>query len=121
MSDESGRDEIYLTRFPTGGGKWQVSVNGGVSPLWSRKSGELIFRNGDDLMVVSVEVKPSLTLGSPQKMFSGGATGVALSPGRRYDVTPDGKRILAVQRVGETNVEAGITVVENWLGEFNRK
>jgi len=118
ISDESGRDEIYLTRFPAGGGKWQVSIDGGVIPVWARKSGELFFRNGTDLMVVSVTDRPSLTLGSPRKLFSGPAAGLMLTPGRRFDVAPDGQRILAVQGVGEPAAETGITVVENWLAEF---
>jgi dipeptidyl aminopeptidase/acylaminoacyl peptidase len=117
ISDESGRDEIYLTRFPSGGGKWQVSIDGGVVPVWARKSGELFFRNGNDLMVVDVTVRPSLTLGSPRKLFSGTAAGLMLTPGRRFDVAPDGQRILAIQGVGEQTAEAGITLVENWIAE----
>jgi Tol biopolymer transport system component len=35
-SDESKRDEIYVQSFPTPGGKWQVSTNGGERSVWSR-------------------------------------------------------------------------------------
>ena len=36
MSNESGRDEIYVRPFPGPGGKWQVSSAGGQGPTWSR-------------------------------------------------------------------------------------
>jgi Tol biopolymer transport system component len=121
MSDESGRPEIYLTRFPAGGGKWQVSVDGGMTPVWARKSGELFFRNTDGLMVVPVATQPALTLGQPKELFNAGAAKILLGPGRRYDVDPEGRRILAVQSVGGAEVETGITIVENWLGPFGKK
>ena len=37
LSNESGRDEIYAQAFPdVTAGRWQVSTNGGRTPLWSR-------------------------------------------------------------------------------------
>jgi eukaryotic-like serine/threonine-protein kinase len=34
VSDESGQQEIYITSFPEGKGKWKVSSNGGAYPSW---------------------------------------------------------------------------------------
>src|SRR5258708_7370243 len=34
QSDETKRNEIYVTTFPQPGGKWQVSTNGGSAPVW---------------------------------------------------------------------------------------
>jgi Tol biopolymer transport system component len=36
QSSDSGRAEIYLTRFPNAGPKYQVSLGGGVMPVWSK-------------------------------------------------------------------------------------
>ena len=33
-SDESGQPEVFVQRFPTGGGKLQLSVSGGSEPRW---------------------------------------------------------------------------------------
>ena len=42
VSDESGRDEVYVRPFPeVDKGKWQVSTSGGVYPLWSPDGREL--------------------------------------------------------------------------------
>jgi len=120
ISDESGREEIYLTRFPAGGGKWQVSTDGGVAPQWVAQTGELLFRNNDTLMAVSVTTQPVLTLGQPHELFNGVAEKLLLTPFRRFDADHAGKRVLAVQGVGEQTVETGITLVENWLAEFNK-
>jgi len=121
ISDESGRDEIYLTRFPNGGGKWQVSVDGGVGPVWVKKTGELLFRNGDAIMIVPVATQPALTLGQPRELYNAGASKLLVAPGKKFDPDPAGGRILAVQGVGELTVEAGITVVENWFAESSKR
>ena len=46
LSDESGRSEVYVRPFPQGGGKWQISANGGRSHLWSRDGKELFYVEG---------------------------------------------------------------------------
>ena len=35
VSNETGRDEIYVQAFPGLGGKRQISTDGGTEPLWS--------------------------------------------------------------------------------------
>ena len=120
-SDESGRSEIYLKKFPGGEGKWQVSVDGGRYPRWSRTSGELFFRNEDTLMVVEVSTEPSVMLGTPRELFSGRPNGLLFQPARRYDVAADGQRFVMVQQVGESVEAPGITVVENWFAEFDER
>ena len=44
---------VYVRTFPGADGKWQVSTGGGDSPVWSRKSQELFFRNSNGIMVAS--------------------------------------------------------------------
>ena len=58
-SSESGRFEVYLTRFPpTGAGeRLQVSANGGVQPQWNRNGRELFFLTPEGtLMAVDVQL-----------------------------------------------------------------
>jgi Tol biopolymer transport system component len=43
-SNESGRSEIYVRRFPGPGGKWQVSTAGGADPHWSADGKEITYR-----------------------------------------------------------------------------
>jgi len=117
VSDESGREEVYLKRFPSGDGKWQASVNGGTWPVWSRDGGELIYRWQDTMMAVSVKTEPSLTLGTPEELFSVDRTRVRLRP-RRFDVAPDRQRLMAVQSLEDDSDQASIQVILNWSAEF---
>ncbi|NIM01192.1 MAG: hypothetical protein GTN89_10185 [Acidobacteria bacterium] len=71
QSDESGRDEVYLKRFPSGEGKWQVSVDGGAVPRWSPTGTELFWHGpGGNLMAVDFEAVPELKLGVPHLLFN---------------------------------------------------
>jgi Tol biopolymer transport system component len=117
VSDESGREEIYLKRFPSGDGKWQASVNGGVWPVWSRDGGELIYRLNYRMKAVSVKTEPALTLGTPQELFSANDSRLRVRP-RRYDVVPGGQRLIGVQSLEEDADQAGIKVILNWFAEF---
>ena len=66
-SDESGKREVYLTRFPSGEGKWQVSVNGGTFPVWSPVGGEMFYLDGTLVKQVDVTLDPSPRLGRPAR------------------------------------------------------
>ena len=58
MSDESKRNEVYVQTFPTPGGQWQISTNGGSNPVWSRDSKELFYIAPDrKMMAVDANLK----------------------------------------------------------------
>ncbi len=116
-SEESGRTEVYVKRFPGGDGKWQVSVEGGNFPIWSRAGDELIYRQDDLLMAVPVETKPVFKLGTPVRLFEARESRLSLRP-RGYDVSPDGQRFIGVQNLEQKADEASIIVVLNWFEEF---
>ncbi len=54
-SDESGKDEVYVTAFPGPGGKWQISSGGGSSPSWSADGKQLYYASGDKLMLAPIQ------------------------------------------------------------------
>ena len=66
VSDESGRTELYVTRYPEGSPKWQISSGGvfvsGASLLntWWSAPGEITYA-GSDRRVSVVPVKPEST------------------------------------------------------------
>ncbi len=126
-SDETGRSEIYVKRFPEADGKWQVSVGGGEQPRWSPRGDELFFVRGESLWSVTVATSPastsptatdsarsSLSLSVPQKLFTS-ASGILLMAG--YQPSGDANRFLTVRETSEGGTTA-ITVVENWFAEF---
>jgi len=121
VSDESGRNEIYVQPYPGPGGKWQISTEGGSEPAWNPKGRELFYRNGDKMMAVDIATQPSFGAGKPRMLFQGQyvPTPVTLS---NYDVSPDGQRFLmlkASEQAGAAPMQ--INVVLNWFEELKQK
>src|SRR5262249_6998124 len=70
VSDESGRNEVYVQSFPRGGGKRLVSTGGGSSPRWRRDGRELFYYAGDGkLMAAPVRSGESFEIGSVVSLF----------------------------------------------------
>jgi len=113
VSDESGRNEIYVREFPSGQGTKLISMRGGTAPRWSAKGDELFFVADDTLMAVSVKLVPRFSAGLPQALFKAAKAGVDGSQGFGYDVAADGRRFVVVQTL--TRPERRAVVVENWL------
>ncbi len=113
-SDESGRQEVYVSTFPDHRGKWQVSTNGGQGPGW-RKDGKELFYGSLDQKLMAVEVKAGATfeVGTPVPLFKMDLTTSA-------DISSDGKRIIAVNREVATK-QVPITIVTNWTADLSRK
>ena len=113
VSDESGRQEIFIQDFPAKGAKFQVSVVGGIEPRWRRDGRELYFVAGDGrMMAVDVEKAPTFRLGVPKPLFQTRLNMLGV-PSRRYGVSADGQRFLMNVPVGADAV-APITVIMNW-------
>ncbi len=72
MSDESGRDEVYVRPFPNvDDGKWQVSLTGGGQPLWARSGREIFYRSAaNQMMVAQVSASPRFSVANRHVLFS---------------------------------------------------
>ena len=121
-SDESGRAEVYVQSFPELTGKWQISANGGVEPVWSNDGDEIFYRTSTDMMVVGVQTEPEFSSGTPRVLFQ---TNFFVDPiTRTYEVSPDGQRFLVVKEVDRNTPNASfrteLLVVENWFEELKR-
>jgi eukaryotic-like serine/threonine-protein kinase len=118
QNNESSRMEIYITAFPGGGAKWQVSSNGGAGARWRRDGKELFFLDPTDNLV-AVDVNSSgkaVQLGVPHTLFPAVAIQRQQGP---YDVTADGKKFL----INSSNVKEGsepVTLLQNWTAEVKK-
>ncbi len=124
-SNQSGRNEIYVTPYPGLGPKIQISIDGGISPAWAPNGRELFFRRLPDskgrapMMAVDIATEPEFSVGIARELFTGDFG--AASPIRGYDITPDGKKFLMV-KVGPRPVEpvTHLHVTLNWFEELKR-
>jgi Tol biopolymer transport system component len=107
ISGVSGSPEVFVGPV-SGGGRWQVSTNGGQRPLWSADGKAIFYRAGDNVFAVPVALTPSqVRPGKPQLLFS------LASPW--YDVTKDG--FLALLPVDEPP-KMQLNVILNWTREL---
>ena len=123
ISNETGKDEVYLRPFPqVNDGKWPVSSGGGSGPLWSADGKELFYRRGGDSLI-SVEVTRTglPPLGRQRALFSASAYAFEATH-RSYDITSDGQRFVMLRLQDERAQTAEqLTVAENFFGELRRK
>jgi serine/threonine protein kinase len=114
-SDESGAPEVYVRRFPDGGGKWHVSTEGGAQPRWRRDGKELFYlAPGGRLMAANVISSGStFATAAPRVLFDTGITTSVVETRNQYLVTRDGQRFLLNISAEDEN-SAPITVVLNW-------
>lgn len=115
-SDESGQEEVYVTRFPEGKGKWKVSENGGGTPAWSGNGSELFYQDlVNNFFVCPFTLKGSeVAIGKPQRLFRVSTPGIGLP----FDVSLDGKRLLVNRSDEET--QAPLHLLTNWPAELKK-
>jgi len=112
MSDESGRDEIYV-RPMTGAGRVQVSSTGGTEPRWGPGGREAYYWSKDTLFAVSITPSPALAVEARRVVLTGRYSHEPFHS--NYDVSPDGKHFVFV-RPTDTATRMEVTVLLNWFG-----
>jgi serine/threonine-protein kinase len=118
----SGVDDIYVKGASGQGPKWQVSVDGGVVPLWAPDSKEVFYVRDDAMMAVSIEANETkITAGIPRKLFE-------FPPGRRaerdlrtFDIMPDGRRFVLLRSASPGMGRRQINIVLNWSEELKAR
>jgi serine/threonine-protein kinase len=109
-SDESKRKEIHVVSFPQPGGKWQISTEGGQSPVWSRDGRELYYYSLDNkIMAVAIRPGAQFQFGAPKALFG---VPVSVRRGTGFEVSKDGHFLLPA--LVEQQATTPMTVVLNW-------
>ena len=117
QSNESGRAEIYVRRYPAMDRQWQVSEGGAVQPRWSSTGREIYYRGGLHMMAVAVNSSGAEpTFGKPIALFADEydfGQGASIP---NYDVTHDGRFIML--RRGSQG--SSLRVVIHWTEELKQ-
>jgi len=118
VSRESGLDEVYVTRFPAGQGKWQVSRGGGNEPRWRHDGKEFFFLGPlHQLMAVPVNAGESFSAGTPVQLFIAPAREpVSSTDFMNYDVSADGQRFIINKPVDAAEAPP-LKIILKWPAE----
>jgi len=121
VSDHVGREEVFVSQFPHMETNTQISIDGGMEPLWAPDGKQLFYRDlsGDRLMAVSVRTDSSLQVGKPSVLFEGKFFGSAGPWGRNYDIMPDGHQFLMISEMEMKLTATQINFALNWFEELN--
>ena len=119
VSEETGKDEVFVVPFPSLSSKWQVSAAGGEQVKWRHDGKELFYLTPDrKLMAVAVDTaggtfKPGL----PHELFQ---TSIQSAHHQlpQYDVAPDGQKFILNVPLGPS-LEP-ITLYSNWAAELKK-
>lgn len=118
---EAGTSEIYVRPFPDKGGKWQISNSGGAFAVWARNGRELFYRTMDhQIMVVSYTAKGESFVPDKPRLWSA-ARLADTAAFQNFDISPDGKRVLAMMPAEAARANNHVTFLLNFVDELRRR
>ena len=123
-SDQTGRLEVYVRSFPDlSAGRWQVSTDGGMAPIWGRDGRELFYVHQSAIVSVALEMNGTVKASAPEVLFDNPEYVLTRTWNwRAFDLSLDGKRFLMVKRIADsgTALKPEIRVILNWTEELKR-
>ncbi|MDX1675146.1 MAG: protein kinase, partial [Longimicrobiales bacterium] len=122
-SSETGQLEVFVRPFPdVTGGKWQISVGGGFSPLWSNDGSELFYlstRGGLFMTSARLDLRESsLSVTGREALFPTGNQYIDQNY-TAFDVDVDDQRFLMFS-FGAAS-DARLIWVRSWLTEWTER
>ena len=123
-SDDNGRPEVYVRPFPNANdGRWQVSLDGGIDPVWAPDGRSLFFiDNSKTLVEARLGAGPSFSIAGRQPLFNTARFAVNQYH-QDYVVEPGGKSFLFLeseQLTGQRDA-AEVVWVDHWFSDLKKK
>jgi Tol biopolymer transport system component len=116
-SNESGKNEVYVQSFPSGGERVRVSTDGGNDPRWARDGHELFYIAASRMYAARVTTTPKFSVATPVMLFEEHIDRMILDAG--YDVAKDGRFLMVQFDPAATHVP--VSIVLNWTDELAKK
>jgi len=110
-SDESGVFEVYAQPLPGPGARVQVSVNGGVQPVWSKNGSTLFYRGGGAIRSAEIASAP-LRIVRRDSLFADSYSSSTGQGETTWDVFPSGQEFLLIRP--EPTLSNSVSVILNW-------
>jgi len=116
QSSEAGATQVYVRPFPALNARYQVSLNGGATPVWSRDGRRIFYVTERQLVAATIGSTQPFSIASRETVL--GRTFSFSGTHADYDIVPDGKSFL-VQRSPDQDLQ--VVVVLNWLAEVRAR
>jgi Tol biopolymer transport system component len=115
VSNEIGRNEIYVRQAAADGRAQRISTDGGAEPVWSPDRLELFYREGNKMMAVEIGNRGGLTI-QPRELFEGDFVRGTMDTAN-YDVLPNRRGFVMIQPPADASAApTKLQVLINWLG-----
>jgi Tol biopolymer transport system component len=115
VSNESGRNEVYVRPFGGAERRWQISTDGGSQPVWNPNGREIFYRITDRMMAVDITtIGADVHLSVPRQLFArpyAYGAGITIA---NYDISKDGQRFIMVR---DDATVGRLRVVLNWTAQ----
>jgi Tol biopolymer transport system component len=119
FSAESGRNEVYVTPYPSRPGQWRVSPDGGTQARWRRSDGKEIYFINRNLTIMAADVSAdgdAFQVNAVRPLFSIRSSRLRYT----YDVSADGQRFLVLTQAAQETAPHPLTFVLNWLATSSK-
>jgi serine/threonine-protein kinase len=112
VSDETGRNEVYVRTFPEPGGKVQVSIDGGVQPVWRPGTREIVYRGSRKIMSATLGPGDAPAVTAPRPLLDDRLGGLEDTDHTSFAIDRDGS-LLAVAAPDRPPVR-DVRIVLDW-------
>jgi len=114
-ASDGRREEIFITSFPSGSGRWQITRDGGTFPVWRGDNKEIYYIGYDSrLDAVAVNAhEGQVDAGKSESLFE---VRSVFALGAPFDAAPDGKHFLVLTE--PEAAESPMMLVLNWAAEL---
>ncbi len=120
MSNESGREEVYVRPYPGPDPATPISSGGGWAPAWSHDGRELFYRGPPSkMMVVSVTPGQPFVAARSRELFD--APYASMTDTRNYDVDAEGRFVMVTKPVERAERVTQMHIVLNWFEELKQR
>ena len=130
VSDETGRQEVYVRSFPGMTDQRKISVDGGKAPRWSRDGTELFFVGLDNTVhAVPLTLSVRFESGMPRLLFkadmrmgqaAGGGEPTWISQADLWFTVDDHRFLIVPSPSGPSPPAPPLTVVRDWAAAVTR-
>ena len=119
-SSATGASQVFVRPFPgVQDGKWQISSEGALDPVWSADGRELFFRSTDGQTVTVADMARGPSLATRRDLLRAPADArfeINVSD-RMFEPGVNGRRFL-LMRQGSGDLSGNLVVVQNFVTEL---